>query len=390
MRWASRQVARIDRLVARLSGRRRVVFDVRTPMNVGILAPVAGELERDPRIEVVWTSDRAPELAAASAAAGTPVRVLPRRAMEWRRVDLCVTADAWDPITLRRCRRRANFFHGMAGKYDLDAPGHMPHGFGDFDRVAFINADRLRRYLQTGVVSREAAVLVGYPKVDALVNGGYDAAAVRRQLQLEANRPTAIYAPTWSTASSLNIGGEAIVQSLVDAGFNVIVKLHDRSLDAANLLYSGGIDWRARFAAMRQPGRIAFSEAADSSPLLAASDVMVTDHSSIGFEFCLLDRPVIVFDTPDLARVARINPERLAELRGAARVVADASLVGPAANEEMDRPERLRAERRAAAQLLFHEPGGATQRALDLLYSVLALPPYHVHEMSTKPLGASL
>jgi len=373
--WASRQVARVDRLIARLSGRRRVVFDVRTRMNVGILTPVAGELERDPRIEVVWTSDRAGELAAAAAAAGTPMRILPRGAMEWRRLDLCVTADAWDPIRLRRCRRRANFFHGMAGKYDLDAPGHMPHGFGDFDRVAFINADRMRRYLETGVVSRETAVLVGYPKVDALVNGGYDAADVRRQLQLEANRPTAIYAPTWSTASSLNIGGEAIVQSLVDAGFNVIVKLHDRSLDAANVFYSGGIDWRARFAAMRQSGRIAFSEAADSSPLLAASDVMVTDHSSIGFEFYLLDRPLVVVDAQDLVRVARINPEKVALLRSAARVVESAGEVGLAAADEIAHRDRRSAARRAIAREMFHEPGTATDRALAMVYDLLDLPP---------------
>jgi len=382
MRWASRQVARIDRTIARLSGRRRVVFDARTPMNIGILAPVAAALERDPRIDVVWTSDRAGELAAASAAAGTPVRIVPRSAMEWRRVDLCVTADAWDPPRLRRCRRRANFFHGMAGKYDLDAPGHMPHGFGYFDRVAFINADRMRRYLETGVVSREAAVLVGYPKVDALVNGGYDAGDVHRQLQLEANRPTAIYAPTWSTASSLNIGGEAIVQSLVDAGFNVIVKLHDRSLDAANVLYSGGIDWRARFAAMRQPGRIAFSEAADSSPLLAASDVMVTDHSSIGFEFYLLDRPLVVVDAPDLVRVARINPEKVALLRGAARVVERPADAGPAALDEVAHRDRRSAERRAVVREMFHSPGTATARALEMVYDLLEVAPRACHAPS--------
>ena len=58
-------------------------------------------------------------------------------------------------------------------------------------------------------------------------------------------------------------------------------------------------------------------EDADASPLLAASDLMVTDHSTIGFEFCLLDRPLIVFDAPELIETARINPERVRELRSA-------------------------------------------------------------------------
>src|SRR5439155_1396285 len=167
------------------------------------------------------------------------------------------------------------------------------------------------------------------------------------------------YAPTWSPASSLNVAGEDIVKSLVDAGFNVIVKLHDRSLDPTEPRFSGGIDWRARFARTHVPGRIAFVEWADSSPLLAASDVMVTDHSSVGFEFCLLDRPLVIFDAPDLARVARINPEKIELLRSAARVVRTAGEVGPAALEEMVQPEHLGDARRAIAGEMFLAPGTA-------------------------------
>jgi CDP-glycerol glycerophosphotransferase len=261
----------------------------------------------------------------------------------------------------------------MAGKYDLDKPSGLPIGFELYDRVAFVNHDRMRRYLDAGVVRPDAAVLVGYPKVDALANGRYDAAAIHARLQLEMHRPTALYAPTWSPASSLHVAGEAIVTSLVDAGFNVIVKLHDRSLDMSQEKFSGGIDWRARFAQLHRPGRIAFVESADSSPLLAASDVMVTDHSSIGYEFCLLDRPLIVFDAPDLARVARINPEKIAQLRGAARVVTNAAETGRAALDELDHRERHGKARRAIAREMFYEPGTATDRALAMVYELLDL-----------------
>jgi hypothetical protein len=369
--------------------RRRVLMYVRTAMHAGVLDPIARRLERDRRIDVRYMAERAGEEQPIAAACGRPLPWLSAWRGRWMRVDLLVTADPWSPPTLYRCRRRVNFFHGVAGKYDLDNPGHLPAGFEQYDRVAFVNTDRMRRYLEQGIVGRDAAVLVGFPKIDALVNGGYDGAAIRERLGLERLRRTAIYAPTWSPASSLHLAGEAIVASLVDAGWNVILKPHARSLDPEER-YNGGIDWRRRLRSIEVPGRVVLCEDGDASPLLAASDLMVTDHSSIGFEFCLLDRPVLVFDTPDLARVARINPERIAELRGAARVVDDAQLVGPAANEEMAHPERLHAERRAAARPLFHEPGSATERALGLLYSVLALPPYHVHGMSTKPLGASL
>jgi hypothetical protein len=285
-----------------------------------------------------------------------------------------VTADPWSPPTLHRCRRRINFFHGVAGKYDLDNPGHLPAGFDLYDRVAFVNADRMQRYLDHGIVTREAAALVGFPKLDALVNGRYDGAAVRERLGLEMHRRTAIYAPTWSPASSLNVAGEAIVKSLVDAGWNVIIKPHARSFDL-DARYSGGIDWRARLRGIEAPGRVALSEDGDASPLLAASDLLVTDHSSIGFEFCLLDRPLIVFDAPDLTTVARINPERIVALRSAARVVTHAADVGRAANEEIAAPDRLRHARAAVAQALFYEPGTATSRALTVVYDLLGLLP---------------
>ncbi len=353
-------------------------MDARTAMNFAILAPVFERLQRDPRVAILFTADRPAHVIAAARASGLHAKIQARAAVEWRRIDLCLSADPWDPIRLRRCEHRANFFHGLAGKYDLDDPARLPIDFAQYDRVAFVNADRMRRYLDAGIVGREAAVLIGYPKVDALVNGRYDAAAIHGRLQLEMHRPTAIYAPTWSPASSLNVAGEAIVKSLVAAGFNVIVKLHDRSLDPSVAKFSGGIDWRTRFAHLHAPGRVAFVEWADSSPLLAASDVMVTDHSSIGFEFCLLDRPLIVFDAPDLARVARINPEKIALLRSGARVVRTADEVGPGALDEMQHPERLAEARRAIARDMFYEPGTATERALAMLYQLLDLrSPFH-------------
>jgi len=368
-----RAIRRIDTAVGRRLGPRRVLVDARTPMNFGILAPVCRALRSDARVDVVFTADRPDEFASA-AATDADFDIRPRHSLKWRRVDLCLSADPWDPIELRRCHRRANFFHGVAGKYDLDAPMNLPAGFGDFDRVAFVNADRMEKYLAAGIVTPREAVLVGYPKVDALANGCYDAVAVRAGLRLEPGRRTAMYTPTWSPASSLNLAGEAIVRNLLDAGLNVIVKLHDRSLDRTNVKYSGGVDWRARFAAIDAPGRLAFVEAADSSPLLAASDAMITDHSSIGFEFCLLDRPLIVFDAPDLLHAARINPEKMALLRSAARVVRTAEDIAGAVTEEIEHPARFSAARRALVREMFHRPGSATPRALAMIYDLLDLP----------------
>ena len=86
----------------------------------------------------------------------------------------CATFANASRARLRRCARRINFFHGVAGKYDLDRPEGLPLGFEYYDHVAFINRDRMQRYLTAGIVTPRQAVLVGYPKLDRLVNGAYD------------------------------------------------------------------------------------------------------------------------------------------------------------------------------------------------------------------------
>jgi glycosyltransferase involved in cell wall biosynthesis len=372
IRATVRAARRIDQTIGRWMGRRRILVDVRNSMHGAVLEPITSALERDPRVAVYYTSERLSEVHDRLGQKPSG-RVLTHRQVAWRRWDLYLSADPWTRPTLRRCARYANVFHGVAGKYDLDNPAHLPIAYHQFDRVLFINRDRMERYLAAGLVTRERAVLVGFPKVDRLVNGEYDAEAIRRALGLDPGRPTALYAPTWSPASSLNLAGEAIIATLADAGWNVIVKLHSLSLDAQTTKFSGAIDWRARLAALERPGWIKHVEEADASPLLAASDLMVTDHSTIGFEFCLLDRPLIVFDTPLLIETARINPERVRELRSAATVVGTVGELEAAARAARERPHELSVERRRLASSMFYAPGGATDRALAATYELLEL-----------------
>jgi len=300
-------------------------------------------------------------------------RFLTHAEAEWRRFDLYINGDPWAAARLRRCAHRVNFFHGVAGKYDLDQPAGLPLGFEYYDRVAFINRDRMLRYLGAEIVTPQQAVLVGYPKLDALATGAHDGAAVRESLGLRSGYQTALYAPTYSEASSLHLAGEEIVEALVGAGLNIIVKLHDRSLDP-DPRYNAGIDWRQRFAALEErlpSGRMRFVETSDASPLLAAADCMVTDHSSIGFEYLVLDRPLLVFDAPDLPQAARINPEKIVLLRSAASVVTTPAELGTRAVYALANPGDLSAARRRVARGLFFDPGHATERAVRLIKGLL-------------------
>jgi CDP-glycerol glycerophosphotransferase (TagB/SpsB family) len=102
---------------------------------------------------------------------------------------------------------------------------------------------------------------------------------------------------------------------------------------------------------------------------------MVTDHSSIGFEFCVLNRPLIVYDAPRLAAHARINPDRIALLRSTATVVKDPCELSAALRLAADAPQEREADRRRVANEIFYRPGTATGRALRLVYDLLGLAP---------------
>jgi hypothetical protein len=363
--WMKQAIRQIDHGIGRL-GRRRVLVDLRTPVCAAVLGPVYAALDRRPDVTVSFTSEYPDRVRALIAGRD----VVTHAEAAWRRYDLYLNADPWAAPRLRRCAARMNFFHGVAGKYDLDRPVGLPMGFEHYDRIAFINRDRMTRYLEAGVVSPAQARLVGYPKLDRLAAGMIDGAGIRSALGLDDSRPTVLYAPTYSTASSLHLAGERIVSTLADAGFNVLVKLHDRSLDA-DPKYTGGIDWRGRMRGLERPSRVCYVEGADSSPYLAAADVMVTDHSSVGFEYLTLDRPLVIFDAPGLAEAARINPQKVELLRSAATVVRDATELVRGVSGALAAPARLSMRRRQVASELFHDPGRATWRALALVEELL-------------------
>jgi GT2 family glycosyltransferase len=357
-------------------GVRRILFEATSPLSLAIFRPVYEQLRRDPRLEVWFTArDRAWDFHATFTGSGITQRVILPREARWRKFDAYINTDFWNMTWLPRRTVRLHLFHGVAGKYELDAPVSIAPVVASFDRLMFVNRDRLARYAEAGLVDPESprAALIGYPKVDCLVDGSLDRRAILGSLGLDENRPTVLYAPTWSPYSSLNVAGNGIISALAALEMNVIVKLHDRSLDRS-VRGAGGVDWRERLEALGRTLGIHLATGADVCPYLYAADALVTDHSSVGFEYTLLDRPIVVVHCPDLIRHGRVNPQKVALLQSAAHVVRDGAHVADAVLRALGDPAACSAERRAIARELFYRPGGATARAVQCLYDVLQLP----------------
>ena len=222
-------------------------------------------------------------------------------------------------------------------------------------RFFFVNRRRMQNFIAAGAIdsTSDAPRLVGMPKVDCLVDGSLRRDDILSALDLDPARPTVLYAPTWSAASSLNLMGVELVGGLLARSWNVIVKLHDRSRDPRPF-YSGGVDWAAS-AAERDGGQAGIPRRRrDICPYLAAADVMITDHSSAGFEYLLLDRPLVRIHVPELLRGSNISEEYV-------RLLADAA-------RSVDRPvEALQAVEEGLAD---PKPGSASRRAVAATSSI--------------------
>ena len=227
-----------DDALARLArgGRKRILFEAASPLSLSVFRPVLNRLRSDQLIEVWLTSaDRTWSSQEIFGPAGLTERLVSASVARVMKFDGYVNTDFWNTTWLPRRTRRFHFFHGVAGKYGLDAPVQIAPVVRSFDRLMFPNMDRLRRYEAAGLIGVESAQgqLIGYPKVDCLVDGTLDRSFIEHRLGLDPARRTVLYAPTWSPHSSLHAHGIDAIRSLAAAGFNVLVKLHDRSYQTA-------------------------------------------------------------------------------------------------------------------------------------------------------------
>ena len=362
----------LDTRIARRSGQRRVLVDARQPVNFTMVAPVYRVMRADPRLEFWFTASEEPAQLAQIYREAEGVRLVHPGRAALMKFDAYVASDfMWASLPRGTCRIQV--FHGVAGKYGFDAPDRSMR---DWDRLFFVNQRRLGNFIASGAIDPDSSAirLVGMPKTDCLVDGSIQRDAVLESLALDSSRPTVLYAPTWSPASSLNALGVDLVRGLLDRPINLIVKLHERSLDQ-RAFYSGGIDWPGTLRPILSGRQGVIAPRHDVSPYLIAADLMITDHSSAGFEFLLCNRPIVRIHRPELLTAAQVHPDYAALLASVSESVTTVGEALAAVDRSLANPSMRSDERRAVAADLFYRPGGATGRAIQYLYEALSLSP---------------
>ncbi|TPX03885.1 glycosyl/glycerophosphate transferase [Schumannella luteola] len=127
---------------------------------------------------------------------------------------------------------------------------------------------------------------LGYPRNDVLVDG--DAAEIRRRVGIPVGARVVLYAPTWRddrTEIVDYLDLSSFAEQLPDDTV-LLVRGHSRTLPYGRDL--------------RGDRLIDVTTYPDVAELLLVADILVTDYSSVMFDFAATGRPIVYF-TPDLA-----------------------------------------------------------------------------------------
>ena len=141
-------------------------------------------------------------------------------------------------------------------------------------------------------------MLTGYPRNDILINyTPDDIARIKNELNLDPNKKLVLYAPTWRDDEFVK-AHEFTAQLRLD-----LAELEDRFGDDVVFLIRTHYMIANSLDLTQFGNAVNVSDYQDISELYLISDVLVTDYSSVMFDYSILRRPII-FYTYDLEQYA--------------------------------------------------------------------------------------
>lgn len=294
-------------------------------------------------------------------------RVLPVEAIQDRPFDLLFSANKRIIAPVENFGIKIQMFHGVSFRNRAVRPENLV-----YDYFFLVGPYMRRKFGETGLMeeSDPRAVSIGFPKTDPLVGHKPDDRKVLARYGFTGKRPVVLYAPTGEAHNSLETMGEAVIRHLSETNrYDLLIKPHDHPKN-------NGIDWFARLSPL-QNEHTRLAREADVVPLLLASDLLITDASSVANEYTLLDRPIVFLDVPELLQLTQAKGAAL-DLQTWGRkggiVAASPEEVVGAVDAGLAGSERLSAIRQAIAEDLFYHPGHATEAAMAWINEQLRPP----------------
>jgi len=336
---------------------RGILLFARVPMNVVCLRPLYRALEGEVPFYGTVKPPRGEEGGDPFSTLGVDVAKLPLFLARWFPLQVYLSADPM--LVGKRCRAKVHTFHGVSFKGRAYTPKVL-----EYDRLFMVGPYMEERFVEKGILKKGDTRMcrVGMPKLDPLVDGTLTREVAREGLGLGGEDRVVLYAPSWGAGSSLEGFGEEVVRCCLASGLRLVVKLHDHTLrDPA---------WRERLKTWESVGVTIYRDP-DVVPVMAASDLLVSDMSSVANEYLLLNRPLVTILPPNY-RQRYAQTADLESWRATGSIVVEGvEELGGAIREALEHPEEGSEARLAMARRLFYNPGRATQRAVQVVRELL-------------------
>jgi len=221
-----------------------------------------------------------------------------------------------------------------------------------------------------------ALVVTGFPKLDLLFDA-QETKALADQLNLDPERPTLLYAPTFYP-SSIEIFGDHL--SGLTQGYNLVVKLHQFSWTKPKYQHQHRLF--QQLSASHEHVYLLPPEVYNIVPLFPLSDLLISEASSTMFEYLATENPAIVCDFFHLRRhhkwffkrfrKRRLDPEILPHLDFAYHLSDPADLPQLLTEALQDETRRKAVIRERKALFLGPVDGQAAARVVTDLKQRLA------------------
>lgn len=197
-------------------------------------------------------------------------------------------------------------------------------------------------YIRNGGRPRRDFWITGYSQMDALFGPG----ALPLEFDIAAGQKVVLYAPTWtpelSSADMLGAQAVDLIRGRRD-DITLLIKPHPVTADHRPEWLE---TWRA-LAVSNDRVHLFDDPAADVMPLLKNADVLVTDTSSVMFQYLAVDRPMVLITNPARREASHFDAEGVEwRWRDVGSEVFDVRELAGAVSEALDNPA-LGAERRA-------------------------------------------
>lgn len=179
--------------------------------------------------------------------------------------------------------------HGLGSINTEYRTGALDH----FDTV-YMNNDQdfreIRAWERAKGLPAKRLVEYGYPLMDRLLRNYQDMPPD----QARKDRPQIVIAPSWQTDNIMDSCIEALLDSLVGQGYRLLVRPHPQYMRH----HAAEVE-RLREKYKQYSDEICFETDFSSFESVYRSDLLITDWSGVGWEFCFTTcRPVLFVSTP--------------------------------------------------------------------------------------------